>query len=471
MPQRMTDLGVMIKGHAKKELTKHGIRCDRYDVRVFEEIKSESPDLKAQEKKFTGKLPTFHEFHQDVFDSLFKYTPKKEDAGAMQPGYEANLNILEKILGENLYKELRSSTMLDEFFAAIGSKVVVDKLAHFLPDIRRMPKKKYKKDEKDDPKKRMPDQNKLKRAIQDAMGQAKSDCEEMECACAGWGTAPGSPQKLPYKEKIALAKRIKDSRILWALAKICGRFRNLALSTQRTKIKKGNEEVYSIETGGNVDRILPSEMARIAHPYLQYLFYHDIAQGTALQFALRDRKKEAKGPIVCAIDNSGSMSGDREVWSKAIALGLLEICVMQRRKFIGIHFGYNTEISIHPFEWNTYTLDQVLNFAEHFFGGGTDFEKPLDVCAHEVGANPRADIIFITDGECDVGEPWLRNFNGWRDENEVTVWSVLIDPYGHGSRNEEHNLKKFSNGGVIFAKDIQDDKKQLGEAVPIFGSV
>jgi len=465
---RETDLGVRIKSKKRMQYEKQAIKCDMYDIRAFEEIKNESADLKAQQKKFEPKLPTFHEFHQDVYDSMYKYSPQKEDPGNMKPGYEANRTIIEKMLGENLYKELRSFTSLDEFNSALATKVITEKLSHFLPDEKQMPKKKPKKGDKNQEKKIDP--NKVKKACQDAMEQAKGECSDMESATSSWGTGPGMAQKLPYKEKVALAQRIKKSRILWQLAKIIGRFRALALSTQRTKISKGTEEVYSVETGDDLSRVLPTELAKLADPNMRVLFLKSIAEKSMLQFSLRDRKKETKGPIVCAIDNSGSMSGDREVWSKAIALGLLEICVLQRRKFVGIHFGSSSEISIHQLDWDKYSLNDVLAFAEHFFGGGTDFERPLDVCAHEVEMNPRADIVMITDGECDGRDDWLRDFNGWRDDNEVTVFSVIIDSYGRYAGMEEA-VKKFSNGGVIYAKDVEDDNKQLDDAVQIFGAV
>lgn len=471
---RETDGGVRLRGKRRHTFTKQAVKCDMYDRRVFTEIKGESEKLQKQQEKFKERLPTFEEFHQDVFDVLFKYSPKKEQSDNMQPGWETNLTIIEKMTGENLYKELRSHTILDEAIAAIATEVITDKLSHFLPDKKKMPKNKPKKGDKDPGNQgaRKIDQGKLKRALQEAMTEAKGECEDIEVATTCWGTAPGSPQKLPNKEKLALANRIRNNPTLWQLAKIAGRFRQLALSTQRTKVQKGNEEVYSIECGDDVARILPSELVKIAHPAMRKLLFYEITSGQMLQFALRSKQKEQKGPIVCAIDNSGSMSGDREIWAKAIALGLLQICVMQKRRFVGIHFGSANEISTHVFDWDKYTLENILDFAEHFFGGGTDFQKPLDVCAYEIGKNPRADIIMISDGECDVQDKWLADFNGWRDDNEVSVWSVLIDPYGHRSRSEDgHSMMKFSNGGVFFAKDLMDDSGKAASAVPIFSSV
>lgn len=369
-----------------------------------------------------------------------------------------------------MYKELRSFTTLDEFNAAIATKAIADHISHLLPEVRHMPKKSKKKGEKDkdDPSKRKRDPKAIQKALQQGMGSAKTDCDELEQATQAWGNAPGSPQKLPYKEKVALAQRIRNSRILRQLAKIAGRMRSLALSTQRTKISKGSEEIYSVEIGDDVQRMLPQQLSHLTHPILRLELFGKIINKEVLQFSLRDRKKATRGPIVCAIDNSGSMSGDREVWAKAVALGLLEICVLQKRKFVGIHFGWKTEIRAFEFDWENYTMYNVLDFAEFFFGGGTDFEKPLEVAADYIGELPKADIVMITDGECGVEDRWLNDYLSWRDESEVTIFGVLVDTYGCYGRGDNSTMNKFCNGGVILAKDIMDSNDN---AASVFGFV
>jgi uncharacterized protein with von Willebrand factor type A (vWA) domain len=91
-------------------------------------------------------------------------------------------------------------------------------------------------------------------------------------------------------------------------------------------------------------------------------------------------KKEGKGPIVVCVDNSGSMSGDRETWSKAVALALLEIATMQKRGFACIHFGGPSDaleiIEINPGEKGI--LRKAVKVAEFFLNaGGTAFEPAL----------------------------------------------------------------------------------------------
>ena len=235
---------------------------------------------------------------------------------------------------------------------------------------------------------------------------------------------------------------------------------------------KGNEEVYSVETGDRIDRMLPSELYATCDEMMEVQLFQRIASSSILQYALRDRKKQTKGPIVCAIDNSGSMSGNREVWSKAVAMGLLEICNTQRRKFVGIHFSCGSSIKAFEFDVGKADTGSVLDFVEWFYGGGTDFERPLDMAADFVDDNPRADIIMITDGECDVEDEWLRKWLSWRDEMEVTAFGVLIEPYyAYRADNDRDVMNKFCNGGVVDAKDIMDENRQGDAAMTIFQGV
>lgn len=463
MAPNVENHGVKIRGKKRQTFEKNAIECNRFDEFQFQSVKRQSKDLKDQEKEHKAKYPTFPDLHQDIFDALYKNVPRETPSRQMKPGWETNWEIIKGMLDDDTYKKLRSFTKLDEFNASLATLTLTKGVVDMLPDVKKMPRQRRKKgDPPDDPKQRKPDPKKLGKAIKDALQGASKECREMEEAVLSWGTGAGTAQRLTHSDKIKLAKRIHKSDKLRQLAKLVGRFKNLAISTQRTKVKKGAEEIYSVETGDNIDRMLDSELSLMSHPSLKLELYEKILKKEVLQFALRDRMKETKGPIVTCIDNSGSMSGEPEIWAKAVALGLLEICVLQRRQFAGIHFGSASETRVFTFDWNNYSVFQVIDFAEFFFGGGTDFERPLDLAAKVIDDDhPKADIVMISDGICDVSDGWLKEFIEWRDEKEVTVFSVIIDPYSHHSgswkSHYEDTLKKFSNGMTIRAADIQEE--------------
>ena len=81
--------------------------------------------------------------------------------------------------------------------------------------------------------------------------------------------------------------------------------------------------------------------------------------------------------IVC-LDGSSSMSGDKEIWSKAVTLTLLEIARKQRRLFRSICFS-SAETPLQVLDMNPrdrYEVETktVMDLAEYFPGGGTDFQ-------------------------------------------------------------------------------------------------
>jgi uncharacterized protein with von Willebrand factor type A (vWA) domain len=136
--------------------------------------------------------------------------------------------------------------------------------------------------------------------------------------------------------------------------------------------------------------------------------------------------------IVC-LDGSSSMAGDKEIWSKAVALTLLEIARRQRRLFRFICFaGADTPLftlDLNPRERHQVQADRALDVAEYFPGGGTDFQRPLDAALEclRTARYRRGDVVLITDGECQVAPDWLARFTAEKERLRFAVWSVLID--------------------------------------------
>ena len=87
--------------------------------------------------------------------------------------------------------------------------------------------------------------------------------------------------------------------------------------------------------------------------------------------------------------------------------------------------------------------DKLMDLAEHFPGGGTDFETPLDAALEclKKSRYKKGDIVFITDGECQVSAEWSERFLKEKDRLSFSLFSILID-VGHSSMG---TLKEFSD--------------------------
>ena len=204
---------------------------------------------------------------------------------------------------------------------------------------------------------------------------------------------------------------------------------------------------------------------KIAVPELRILFLRDYREGRLLTYKLGGREKAGRGPIIVLIDNSSSMMGEKEIWSKAVALGIFTIAYEERRDFIAIHFSSAhdplIEIEIKPKGNNI--PQKIYEFVTKFIGGGTDFEKPLSRAVDLMKNMPKADIIMISDGICGVGEEWLKQFLENKKKMDFKVLSIII---GEPGASTDETLRKFSDK-IYNPLDLEKEGDEV--AVDVFG--
>src|SRR5262249_60355881 len=153
------------------------------------------------------------------------------------------------------------------------------------------------------------------------------------------------------------------------------------------------------------------------------------------------------GPMIVCLDGSSSMAGEKEIWSKAVALTLLEIARRQRRLFRFICFSSADTplftLDLNPREHHLVREDRALDVAEYFPGGGTDFETPLDAALETLAAARyrRGDVVLITDGECQVQPAWLEHFEREKRRLDFSLVSIP-DHGGSGSARPPAQLRK-----------------------------
>lgn len=64
------------------------------------------------------------------------------------------------------------------------------------------------------------------------------------------------------------------------------------------------------------------------------------------------------------------MSGDNEIWAKSVAMGVLEICRIQKRDLYVIHFDASPKERLHcnHFPKNNYNVEEIIDMCEYFSG-------------------------------------------------------------------------------------------------------
>ena len=257
--------------------------------------------------------------------------------------------------------------------------------------------------------------------------------------------------------RLELGRRLARNKKLGELARMVGRFKQDARALKRKTLERGVAEAYDIELGSEIGRLIPAELLAMHHPALKRDFQRRILEGTVLQYRLRDDEQKGKGPMVVCIDVSSSMQGDKEMWAKAVALTLMDIARRQRRLFRAVMFS-SGDTSLKVLDLNRERryqpdLNKVVEMAEYFPGGGTDFETPIDAGVELIREKKlkRGDIVIITDGESQVSPDWLARLKKTKDEMKIAIFAVLVDV---GSA-ETSSLAQFADK-ITSVKRISD---------------
>jgi uncharacterized protein with von Willebrand factor type A (vWA) domain len=278
-----------------------------------------------------------------------------------------------------------------------------------------------------------------------------------------WSLMIGSGYKSSPGRQIELGKHLAGNDKLKKLAQMVGRMKEHALALRRKIFERTNEELFEVGLGAEVSRLLPHELVTLHHPVLRKDFTRRFVENELLLYSLRGIEEKGKGPVVVCLDGSSSMMGDKEVWAKALTLTLLEIARRQRRLFRSICFSSADTplriLDLNPRERYEVEMNKVMELAEYFPGGGTDFETPLNAARECIQQSrfKRGDIVFITDGECQVRPEWAEQFRADKAEMGFSLFSILIDV---GS-NSMGVLKEFSDKITTVSRLTSEGVKDL----------
>jgi Mg-chelatase subunit ChlD len=223
------------------------------------------------------------------------------------------------------------------------------------------------------------------------------------------GSTSGMGGAMPAKAIRALAARLKSDARLKQIALLAGRFKRIAASKRRQRLKHGADEIADIEQGAHLERLLPSELLKLSHPKLRAVFMRSYVERATLQYQLVGNEPLAKGPLVVLLDKSGSMDGARDVWATALTLALLDQARHERRAFALVCFDYQVkfETLVKPGE----NLPEQGLFVACAGGTeiGTAVTRGLEIIKANEGQLRKADLVLVTDGGSDTASaPLLR---------------------------------------------------------------
>ena len=247
----------------------------------------------------------------------------------------------------------------------------------------------------------------------------------------GMGTGGEGSTATDVAKVRQMFKKIRNNRQLTMIMNLAGRYRRLAQSMQVSKTVHGVDEVVGIEYGDDLSLVVPSELALLGDEDTELDFLRRFAEGELQIEELTATQSEQKGPIVVVVDESGSMSGDRIANAKAMALAMAWIARHQRRYIALVGFSGSEQgnyLVIPPGQTDEVAL---LKWLEHFFGGGTDMDVPLEELPRTWASlgcpRGKTDLIMITDARCHVPPQIEASFMAWKMQEHVKLDTIVIN--------------------------------------------
>ncbi|ACV24985.1 vWA domain-containing protein [Methanocaldococcus fervens] len=437
---------------------KNVIKHDAYDKKAFERFLKNSKYLQKLLRYYSQFHPIHEKLAEDTFYAFFKYVVEFNEY--VEERFKINKAILEGAMKNIEYEKSKLFTELDEMNAGTATIMFCEKFFENLK-LKNL-NKELKKFISDGNGEGLED--KLKETAKETMKEISEEVSEVLQgfdAVENFGKGLGDKKLLSPEDRIKLADKILENKKIREIVKKLGKLKLLATNEYKSKIKHYSGEVYSTKIGRDLKHLLPKEIVNLSDELLYYDFLRRFADKKLMIYDIQNKLDKQKGPIVVLLDHSGSMYGDREIWGKAVALSLIEIAKRENRELYYIAFddGVRFEKLINP---KNITMEEIIEIASLYFGGGTNFIEPLNKAMEVIKKNEsfkNADILLITDGYAEVNDMFLKEFDKFKNEHNVKLISVFVEIF------PTETLKMISDEVIKVYDLVEEEARKIYRAV------
>lgn len=435
------------------------IPSDRFDQAAWNGILMESPALEDMLDRLKSDYNYVDDFGLDMFNLLHQGAPIVRRPGEMAPTHVPMRDATEEFSKAPDIETLQNLTQGDAFNTAVALGANEDALAEVLKRasaLEEQAKEAQEAQEKAEDLKGQGDPGASAaaqqaqelitsleqastaaakasgKAVRQGVRDALQAVEETEALVNGFGSDVGEFQRMPFSERMKLAKKLRSSKLA-KFAALLGRFRQMAEGEWRYRDTEGSEEVVGIKLGNDLARLTSGEYINLAVPEFEDEFWRRYAEGELIVKEMRGREREGKGPIVYLGDESSSMDGGPEAWMKGLALALLDQARRGKRDFTYIGFaGERSPLRIFTFPDGKADMAKTMEMAEGFLAGGTSFELPLRKALDIVteAGKEKPDIVICTDGNAPTVS-FLKEWRTTRDKLSVKCHAIFL---GHAPK-------------------------------------
>ncbi len=379
----------------------------------------------------------------DFWSAAFSSSPEPVEDGCHD---KLRSDYLKDLMQSDDFASLRRQTCLDDFAASVAAKSFACNFAKLREEAEKL-KKEQEKKPGDPEMEQMEREAMVSQAAQNAAQQAQESVQELADAASAFGLNPSGMNKMdPAKLGPLFAKIQRDPTLRQILA-MAGRYRRMAQAKQRQKKTHGYDDMVGIEVGGDVSKLVTGELAQMAAgDEMESLVLLRLIDRQAQVRKYQGIEPIAKGPILVALDESGSMSGERIIHAKSLALAMAWIAGHQKRWCCLLAWsdsGSRRYVTLPPEGWSQ---DELVDWLSGFFGGGT--EPPLDdmpAIWKATGAiHGKTDVLMLTDAEVPIDDAKAGRFNTWKMEAKAKMHTIVV-----GTRNPGDMTKVSDSYHVV----------------------
>ncbi|MDZ7857375.1 VWA domain-containing protein [Sphaerotilus sp.] len=241
----------------------------------------------------------------------------------------------------------------------------------------------------------------------------------------------------------ALAQQIRQNPQIRELVRKLGRQHIAEEIKRQTRIPQASRsEVHGTHRSNDLMRLLPSELLNFEDETLETLFYARLLENNLLTYELSgstlingettESRQQRTGPVVACLDTSGSMQGEPLLKAKALLLAVAGILKPENRSLHVILFGASGQTRTFTMDGTTDHHDAagLLAFLRQGFGGGTDFETPLQHAMDLIEQQPaylKADVLMLSDGDCQPSDAFTTTLHARKARLNARIYSVLCN--------------------------------------------
>lgn len=232
------------------------------------------------------------------------------------------------------------------------------------------------------------------------------DAAQMIGSLPGTETGPG--RVLRPDQQLALAEKWARNPSLRKILREAGRMIRDMRFKREARTKNVPIEPVDVTTGRDFQRLMPHELAQAFRDDTRPMFVERYAKRSLLEYEFQGKTPAGYGPLIWAMDCSGSMDMDlggatRREWAGSLSMAAFTVAKREKRDFVGIHFGSSGELRT----WIWRAREQVdpntvMEFVTHTFGGGTDTTVALVEALRilrDVPEFKKADLVLVGDGQ------------------------------------------------------------------------